>query len=86
MKFWGLWRAKTNVIIDRLFVELKKHLQGGGLLFEVLILIVDKHVGMDAPHYDEYFVAEKMKDEEYVWIADVPLCLEGSYVFLYDKK
>ena len=27
-----------------------------------------------------------MKDEEYGWSVDVQLCLEGSYVFLYDQK
>ena len=45
-----------------------------------------KAVGPEAPHYDEYFRAKKMKDEEYGWSVDVPLCLGGSYIFLYDPQ
>ena len=46
----------------------------------------NKYVGLEAPHYDDYFVAERTKDGEYGWSVDVPLCLEGLYVFLYDQK
>ena len=44
---------------------------------------MDKSLGLEARHYDEYFVVENITDEEYGWSVDVPLYLEGSYAFLY---
>ena len=50
----GLAEKNTMFAIDCLFSEVKKHVPGGNnLSVEFVSLIVDKHVGLEVPHYDK---------------------------------
>ena len=69
-----------------MFAEVKKHLPGDTLLIDVVRLVVDKTLGLEVPHYEKYFVPGKTKDEEYGCSVDVPLCLKGSNIFVYNQK
>ena len=72
-----LAEANTIFFIPCLFAGVTKHLPGGdNLSIEIVILVVDNSAGLEVPHYIEYFVPGKTKDEEYGWIFDVPLCSE----------
>ena len=80
----GLAGSNTINFIDRLFSELKCHILGASNLpVEAVSLIVDNHQGMEVPHYGEFFAVGRTNKEEYGWIVEVPLCSEGTVIFLY---
>ena len=58
--------AENNTIffIERLSAEVKEQLPGcDDLLIDVVSLVVDKYVGLEVPHYCDYFVPGKPKDK-----------------------
>ena len=81
----GLAGSNTIHFIDRLFSEVKRHIPGASNLpVEAVSLIVDNHQGIEVPHYSEFFSEGRTNEEEYGWSVEVPLCSEGTVIFLYN--
>ena len=71
--------------IDCLFTEVKRHIPGeSNLPVEAVSLIVDNNQGIEVPHYSEFFDVAMTKKKQFGWSVEVPLCSEGTVIFLYN--
>ena len=83
----GLAGSNTIHFIHSLFTEVKSHIKGASnLSVKTVSLIIDNHEGVEVPHYSEFFDVAMTKKKQFGWSVEVPLCAEGSVIFLYNDS